>query len=348
MKKYIAVTVLSLSLAILSLAVGCSDIHGKGDNPDRSDHSNSSSSFTSSITDSSESSSAPKTSQSANIESTAPEPQKPDGEPTFLTLLDGTPIYTSQISEVYKGDEEWGTKEAITFEQAEQAARDGGDFSVKCDGFAYGFIPEKTLNCIDDPKMFKADDDRTSFEFLGEQYDVNEDTGKYSTDYIRIEPGDKFGPLTVKSAYTLFTRKIRYEGEDFTDVPGIYLSDSQVEFDGEIEMTGYVNITKMNTLYGEGGDMMFIPAGNSSTILPDFDYYLNRNARCICHITYAGYSGYCGMSYDIGNMYKVDCDTSGLNPGDSFVKVKVVLDDVKYLSGHLGRWKVQLKSIEII
>ncbi|MDE7228860.1 MAG: hypothetical protein K2N56_00135, partial [Oscillospiraceae bacterium] len=31
----------------------------------------------------------------------APEPKKPDGEPTFLTCPDGTPIYTSEISEIY-------------------------------------------------------------------------------------------------------------------------------------------------------------------------------------------------------------------------------------------------------
>ncbi len=291
----------------------------------------------------------PESSAPESDVSNVPEPQKPDGEPTFLTLLDGTPIYTSQICEVYKGAEVWGDKEAITLEQAEQFARERSDFSVKCDGFAYGYISERSLNYVDDPEMFKQrEKDSEYFDYLGGEFDVNEFEGEYSTDYIGIEVGDKFGPLTVKNAYTLFTRRTWYEGEDFSDVPGVYLSGCGVEFDGEIEMTGYVIITPVNTLYGEGGDMKFIPDGDSSVILPEFGFFLNKKARCVCHISNASARGYCGTSYDIGNMYKVDCDTSGLQPGDSFVKVKVVLDDVKHTPGHLGGWSVNLKSIEVL
>lgn len=272
----------------------------------------------------------------------------PEGEPTFLTLHDGTPVYTSEISEIYKGSEEWGDKEAITLEQAEQFAKEGSDFSVKCNDFAYGFTSEGTLNRMDNPEMFKDIGNGKSFEFLGEEFDVNTFEGKYSTDYTRIKVGDKFGSLTVKSAYTLFTRQTWFEDEDYSNVPGVYLSSAGIEFDGEIEMTGYVIITPMDTLYDEGGDMEFIPNRDSSLIIPKFEFFLNKKARCVCHFPQASVSGYCGTSYNIGNMYEVACDTSGLNPGDSFVKVKVVLGDVKYTTGHLGGWSVELKSIEII
>ncbi len=303
------------------------------------------------ITDSTDNSDKPgnsDNSDSSTASESVPEPPKPAGEPTFLTCPDGTPIYTSEISEVYKGAEEWGNKEAITLEQAEKFAKDGSDFSVRCDGFAYGSTSERTLNRVDDPEMFKDTGEAKSFDFLRGKFDVNEFEGEYSTDYTRIEVGDKFGSLTVKNAYTLFTRRTWYEGEDFSDVPGVYLSGCGVEFDGEIEMTGYVIITPVETLYGEGGDMEFIPDGDSSVILPKFKFFLNKKARCMCHFPYVSARGYCGTSYDIGNMYKVECDTSGLNPGDSFVKVKIVLDDVKCTSAHLGGLHAKLKSIEII
>lgn len=275
-------------------------------------------------------------------------PEVPEGEHTFLTLLDGTPVYTSEISEIYKGAKESGDKEAITLEQAEQFAKEGSDFSVKCDGFAYGFTSEETLNRVDNPEMFKDAGNGKSFEFLGEEFDVNTFEGKYSTDYTRIKVGDKFGSLTVKSAYTLFTGQTWFEDEDFSDVPGVYLSGAGIEFDGEIEMTGYVIITPIDTLYSEGGDMEFIPNRDSSVIIPKFEFFLNKKARCVCHFPQANTSGYCGTSYYIGNMYEVECDIIGLNPGDSFVKVKVVLGDVKYTPGHFGGWSVELKSIEVI
>ncbi len=336
MKKIIS-AISSLTF-ILSLTA-CSNSQSSGDNSTSSSSSTESSSSSTTSTESSTTSSE---------SSTAPEPEIPAGEPTFLICPDGTPVYTSEISEIYKGSEEWGDKEPITLEQAEQFAKEGSDFSVKCDGFAYGFTSEETLNCIDNPEMFKDIGNGEFFEFLGEEFDVNAFEGKYSTDYTQIKVGDKFGTLTVKSAYTLFSRQTWFGGEDFSDVPGVYLSGAGIEFDGEIEMTGYVAITPMDTLYGEGGDMEFIPNRDSSLIIPRFEFFLNKKARCVCHFPHVSGSGYCGTSYNIGNMYEVDCDTSGLNPGDSFVKVKVVLGDVKYTPGHLGGWSVKLKSIEIL
>ena len=44
-------------------------------------------------------------------------------------------------------------------------------------------------------------------------------------------------------------------------------------------------------------------------------------------------------------MYEVDCDTSGLHPGDNFVKVKITADSVT--SGQYGV-RLELKSLEVI
>ena len=340
MKKYIAITALSLPLVLLSHLVGCSSGSNSSD-----DLSTSAPNSTENNSNSNDTSSNADASLLGNSTSTV-ENVQPDGEPTFLTAPDGTPIYTSEISEIYKGSEERGNKEAITLEQAEQLAHEGGDFTVKCDGFFYGYIPEKALNHVDDSEMFKVKG--SGYEFLGEKFDVNTGDGKCSTEYFRINIGDKFCSLTVKNAYTIFGDNPQLGS--FSDVHGAYILDCCVEFDGEIEMTGYVNITPTDTLYGEGGDMTFYPDGVSSVMIPDFSFVINEKTGMICHFAVSQFVGFFGeCTYDIGNMYKVDCDTSGLQPGDSFVKVKVVLDNIKYVPGQLpGGYRVELKSIEVM
>ncbi|MDE7228859.1 MAG: hypothetical protein K2N56_00130 [Oscillospiraceae bacterium] len=345
MKSRIAVCIFSIFVVVLSLSLG-----GCTGNMETSDPS-SNQQISSPISDGANNSDAPgrsgssdNPSSSDNSDSTL-EPQKPDGEPTFLIRPDGTPIYTSEISEIYKGNEEWGSKEAITLEQAEQFAHEGGDFTVKCDGFFYGYIPEKALNRVDDPEMFK--DSGGTFKFLGEMSDEKSGYNWRSVDLICLKVGDKFGDLTVKNVYTLFTNNKRSD-----DVPNVFeahVSDGYIEFDGEIELEGYINVTPMETLYGSGGDMMFLPSGESSTKLlcssPVWDHESNEYYA----ITWTDYCGYFGdWELDLGNMYKVDCDTSSLQPGDSFVKVKVVLDNIKYVPGAFSGLRVKLKNIEVL
>ncbi len=305
----------------------------------------------SAITDSSDSSDKPGNSDnsdspnSSTVSESAPEPPKPAGEPTFITLPDGTPIYTSEISEIYKGVEEWGNKEAITLEQAEQLAHEGGDFTVKCNGFFYGYIPERALNRVDDPEMFKDSGDGKSFKFLGEMSYSWYDTRPI--DLIRFETGDKFGTLTVKNAYTLF--KDNWIDDDVPNVFGTHISDGYIEFDGEIELEGYVCVAPMETLYGFGGDMTFFPNGESSTKLPYSTLGWDQEKNEYLSYFDFDYDGYFGAwQLALGNMYKVDCDTSGLNPGDSFVKVKVTLDNVRYVPGDFSGLRVDLKNIEVL
>lgn len=341
MKKYIAVTALSLSLILLSQLVGCSNVGNPSDDLSTSTPNSTENSSNDMSSTADETSSGNGTSTVENIQ--------PDGEPTFLTAPDGTPIYTSEITEIYTGNEESGNKKTITLADAEQSTRSGsGYFTVKCDGFVYGYIPERALNYIDNPEMFKQQgNDGKYFDYLGEEFDINTGEGKYSTEYMRINVGDKFGSLTVKKAYTLFARPT--EMNSFSDVPGAYISDCCVEFDGEIELTGYVNITPIDTFYGEGGDMEFFPDGDSSVKIPGFSYFTNSKTGEICHFSGSYLNGTYGSgSSSLGNMFKIDCDTSSLHPGDYFVKVKVMLDNVRYVPGDFGGLKVELKAIELI
>ena len=341
-KPYIITTATALLLTAALLLSGCSK-QNETSLPD-SDSGNSSE-----ISDSSNSSSE-NSGNSDNSESSdsAPEPTKPDGEPTFLTAPDGTPIYTSEISEVYTGSELWDNKEAITFEQVEQMAQSGeGSFTVRCDGFVYGCVPEKALNNIDDPEMFESNDNGRSFKFLGKLSDKNFSYNRRKADWIRIKVGDKFGELTVKNAYTLYTNNERYAG--VPDVPGAHIDDECIEFDGELELEGYISVVAMDAFYGTGGDLEFYPNGESSTKLPNISPFWDEESNKYYAVTHFSYYGYFGeWKLDLGNMFDIECDTSGLHPGDSFVKVRVTLDNIRFVPG-IGRgMRASLKSVELL
>ena len=272
-----------------------------------------------------------------DISDSEPVRPKPDGEPTFLICPDGTPVYTSEISEIYAGSEFDGNLETLTLEQAERRAEEcEGGFNVKCEGFAYGFIPEKALNHIDDPELFKDSGDGEIFGFLG-------DEDKISADYMRIEVGDKFGTLTVKSAYTIFSDN-RWLKE-ISETPGAYISGGMITFDGEIELTGYVDVWDNPDYQGATGLMVFYPDGDSSVKIPVISYTFSGDVG-LFHRSEQISGGYFGeWTCDLGNMYEVDCDTSGLHPGDNFVKVKITADSVT--SGQYGV-RLELKSLEVL
>lgn len=268
----------------------------------------------------------------------------PRGEPTLFICPDGTPVYTSEISEIYTGSESNGNLEPLTLEQAERRAEEcEGEFNVKCEGFAYGFIPERALNRVDDPEMFKDPGDGEIIGFLG-------DEDKISTDYMRIKVGDKFGTLTVKSAYTIFSDNPWLK--EFSETPGAYISEGKIEFEGEVELTGYIDVWGDNPNYPDStGIMVFYPDGDSSVKIPiiSYAYYLEDGGRGHNRHGYA--SGYFGdLVFDLGNMYEVDCDTSGLHPGDNFVKVKITADNVTAYNAKLGlgSMRLELKSLEVL
>lgn len=327
MKSRIFVSLFSLSAAILPLSLGgCT---GSNESKTAGNFSENNSAV---ISQNNPDGSEPGKTESPEI--SVPEIQK--GEPTFLICPDGTPVYTSDISEVYAGSEFDGNLETLTFEQAEQYARAcDGEFTVKCDGFAYGFIPEKALNRTDDPEMFK-DTAGGWFEFTG-------DEEKTSSDYIRINVGDKFGPLTVKSAYTFFGDD-RFL-ESFSEIPGAYISGGTIEFDGAVELTGYVNVWEDSDYQGAGGTMVFYPDGGSSTKIPVISYEYSDDDRKV-HRSEPNSSGYFGDWWcSLGNMSEVNCDTSGLNKGDVFVKVKITADNV---TSDIYGVRLRLKSLEVL
>ncbi len=337
MKK---ITAIFLTAVLLASLTGCNSNGESSDIPNSPGDS-------SAITDSSDNSDNSGNSDNSSAPESAPEPPKPDGEPTFLTAPDGTSIYTSEISEVYTGSEFQGNKETITLEQAEQIAQTGdGHFAIKCDGFIYGYMPEKALNRIENPDMF-IEDEHGSFDYLGETSDKNGMDGKRMTDFTRFNIGDKIGEFTVKNAYTLFTGNPNYSDTPY--VPGAHISSYYIELDGAVELEGYICVTPTDTLYGEGGDLRFFPNGESSKKLPGIGCNWDDKTNEYYHHTLVQSEGYIGdWNLVLGNMYKIDCDTSGLQPGDSMVKAKISLENLRYATSFGNGWEFDLKSIEVL
>ncbi len=116
MKKIITTLCAAALLINMAALTGCNSNEEGSDTPNSSGGS-------SAITDSSDNSgnsegsgSSDNSNNSDNSESD-PEPQKPDGDPTFLTLPDGTPIYTSEITKYQNPSEFHGTHEQFPLEQ---------------------------------------------------------------------------------------------------------------------------------------------------------------------------------------------------------------------------------------
>lgn len=324
MKKIISTF---FAAALLVSLMGCSN-NEIPDTPKESDNTSTVSDNSSSNNNSDES----KDLENPNSMDNTPEPQKPKGEPTFLICPDGTPVYTSEISEIYAGSEFAGNLETLTLEQAERRAEEcEGNFNVECGGYAYGFIPKKALNRVDNPEMFKDLGDGASFDFLGEEDERSEDC-------VRIKAGDKFGTLTVKCAHTFFTDK--WLLKEFSEEPGAYFSGGAVTFDGKVELTGYVDVWEDTDYQGAGGTMVFYPDGESSVKIP---VILESG---ISHQRKPMVGGYFGDWYcDLGNMSEVECDVSGLHKGDVFVKVKITAENVSSAQGYVS---LKLNNLEVI
>lgn len=247
------------------------------------------------------------------------------GEPTFLLCPDGTPVYTSEITSVFTGSDETGDRRDITLEEAEMLAHEGGNFTVICSGFVYGYIPDKAFNRIDDPDLFKDYGDGVTFNYIGEEIPL-------STEFIRFENGGKIGSLTVKNAKTYFgNANGNTELKEFSDKPGNFLQGGSVEFDGEIELSGYVSVKPLDAMYGVGGGVTFYPDSRSCTKFPVVGGRWYNELGGYAHGTFQSFDGYYGsIAPEFGSIEELTIDTGSLKPGDSFVRAAVTIGNIGY------------------
>ncbi len=290
----------------------------------------------SSISSESENSTLNSSSTSSSSESstaTSPEssePEVPAGEPTFLTCPDGTVIYTSQITK-YQDSAAYadGSHEQYPLDTFNKETFIDNTPQVVCEGFAYGFIPRYVANVAEAPDKFT--------ELDGIQVYSGEELPP-SNEYFKIKTGDKFGSLTVKSAQSIFSNSVAcFLPEEAKDIPGVYLTDGEIEYEGEIEMTGCISVMRTEG-YFAAGDLWFYPDGNSVSKLPIIQYSFDMDLG-LHHSAHSSYGSY--GEFDkivLGNMFDYDIDFDGLEPGDTTVRVKITIKDpvVKSIGGSMN------------
>lgn len=247
------------------------------------------------------------------------------GEPTFLRCPDGTPVYTSEIASIFTGSDEAGDRREITLEEAERLAREGGDFTVICSGFVYGYLPENAFNRVDDSNMFEDQGDGRNFRYIGEALPP-------STEFTRFENGGRIGTLTVKNAYTYFgNANGNIELRDYSDKPGNFIQGGSVEFDGETELSGYVLVAPSDAMYGLACNVTFYPDKKSCFKLPDVSGMWNFKTESFERSPYETFYGFYGYAApEFGSIEELTVDTGTLKPGDSFVKAAVVIKDIRF------------------
>lgn len=316
MKRIISLTAL---LAVIMTLTSCASAENSSD-PLSS--YNSSQSVSDAVSDNSEDS--VESSGDEDGTDSFSEPQKPAGEATFLTLPDGTPIYTSQITKYQKQAEFHGTHEQYALDtfNRETFTDNFMDAEAVCEGFAYVYTPHPTISFAEHPEKFTESGGIR--EYIGEEIPPEKK-------YFRINVGDKIGDLTVKSAQTRFSNyeASMYNG-DPDDVPGIYLTGADIQYDGELEMTGYISVRETKG-YDTAGDLYFTPIGECASLIPlaEYKFRSDISPMGVYHETFQFESAYGDLdTIGLGNMYDYDnIDFAGLKPGDDQVLVKLTLKD---------------------
>lgn len=267
----------------------------------------------------------------------ADEEMIPEGEPTFLTGPDGCPIYTSELTRYQDLSEFHGTHEQFPLEQFNKQTFKSRDIlcdlpEVVCEGFAYAFIPRFNINYSEAPDKFEEFDD-VSLRYIG-------DPLPDGNDYFRIKVGDMFDKLTVKSACTTFNYYNAIGVDDPDSIPGLYLAGAEIQYEGEVEMTGCIQVLE-TVGYSTAGDMNFYPDGKCVSQIPAALYcteYGNPE-RGVFYMAAESWGSYGYLNeITLGNMNDYDIDFDGLKPGDKNVRVKVTIKNPSIKSNWGYMW----------
>lgn len=259
----------------------------------------------------------------ADSKSSAPEENK--GEPTFLTCVDGTVVYTSDITSVksfaYDID---GSAEQFSIEDLTEENFISDAYNVVCGGFVYAFTSsaEHSFNPVQNPDKFRALGDDI-YEYTGEEIAP-------SGEYYRVEPGDKFGELTVKSAQTKFYANYAdYRGKG---INGAYMYSGTITFDGELELTGYIRVSNENEGYDQGGEMRFVPDNEYVGMIPLMKYEVDLEKCAVQHSPMCNYNSnaYNDISmFSLGSIHDYNnIDLDGVEVGERFTHVKITIGDI--------------------
>ncbi len=338
MKSKIAVLILSLSVAVLSLMLGgCS---GNGS------ESNSSSGLSQPTEDSNNSSggSDPLDESPVNSDpdSMLSAPVVPSGNPTIFIGPDGNPIYDSEITKLISYKQDFNKKAA-------EITADDEYVTILCEGFQYFKEPGGvTYNSFDNPEMFDG------LEFKGEMPE-NKNPWK------RVNVGDEICGLKLKYAVSQFVMENKAEN-DFEkrgtyyncEQPEVYQFSKNkklVEFEGSITLTGFLSSSARNIYFPDGGYMNFTPVEDKLPVMCHDEFITEPN-------TYKSVSNGVGGSIcenfisinikkpqgEIKNQQEIEFADEELGIGDT-VLARVTLSNITYAYGY---YSADFSNVEIL
>lgn len=280
-------------------------------------------------TDEKTASDSSETSESTDFSDSAPESLPVGGitykgsasGETFLKGLDGKPIEVSEITSLADKD------------YKPTAVLDENNFGkAECNGFAYAFEPAIFYEKSEHPELF--DDD----------WYIGKDAEK-SSEFIRVSAGDKFGSLTVKSARAVFSTANSYLGD------GYYYEGSEIVFDGEITLTGWITIPSINPQYPSVILDMSFGCDDEKKLPLSVNYVCNPEGGGYYHvpqIVMERYSDIPEISLGKYSDYD-DIDFQGLKEGDYRVKAEITVTDVKMeygIQGYMGPVTATLVNVK--
>ncbi len=341
MRSRIAVSILSLSVAVLSLALGgCT-----GGNINK--ESNFSSGVSKPTVDSNSSSggSAPLDEPSDNsaADSTPSAPAVPSGDPTIFIGPDGNPIYDSEITKLISYKDDFNKKAAEITAEDEYV-------TILCEGFQYFKEPGGvTYNSFDNPEMFDG------LEFKGEMPE-NKNPWK------RVNVGDEICGLKLKYAVSQF--KIgNKEDNDFEKLGTYYNCKSPafyqftehnrlVEFEGSITLTGLLSSDAPNYYHPDGGYMSFNPIEDKLPVMCYDEFKTEPDTYRV--VSHGG--AFCSMCEniisinnkepqgEIINQQEIEFADEELGIGDT-VLARVTLSNITYGYGY---YTADFSDVEIL
>ncbi len=339
MRSRITVSILSLSVAVLSLALGgCT-----GGNI------NNESNFSSGVSQPAENSSggsAPvdDSSDNSTADSTPSAPAVPSGTPTIFIGPDGNPIYDSEVTKLISYKDDFSKKAA-------EITADDEYLTILCEGFQYFKEPGGvTYNSFDDPEMFDG------LEFKGEMPE-NKNPWK------RVNVGDEICGLKLKYAVSQFVMENK-EANDFEkrgtyyncEQPDVYQFSKNgelVEFEGSITLTGFLSSCAPNYYFPDGGFMDFTPVEDKLPVMCYDEFITQPDTYRLAAL---GGSGLCSIyennisirikdpQGEIKNQQEIEFADEELGIGDT-VLARVTLSNITYGYGH---YAADFSDVEIL
>lgn len=192
----------------------------------------------------------------------------------------------------------------------------------------------KIYNSYDNPDKFNLD-----------EWQCTDQCTASSEGYFMINKGDKLGKLICTDAYAEYFLNTKYASGD-----SFGLMSSAVSFEGEIEVTGYVDRFDGNEGYVEEGDLFFYPDDESWQGLP----IPFRDYDCLTFCLKDERLMYSPFRLSLGSVYDYsELDLESIIPQGSTAHVRCILKDLqfKYSNSNFGGFEISsatVASAEII